>query len=304
MTAMSNTLPDACAPGALPAGPLADRRPASLARNAATIALRELRDALRGRWFWLYTLAFVALGLAVSFVSAAGTGGTGLSGFGRTTAGLINLVLLVVPLMALTAGAAAIASDRERGMLAYTFAQPVTRTEVLLGKFVGLSGALFSCITLGIGVCGLILAWKGLRSSPASMLWLAGLSFLLALGMLSVGLLISTLARRASVAVGTAIFVWLALVFVSDLALMAGAIAMRMRIEQLFALALANPLQVFKMWSLHAVDASLDVLGPAGLYATEEYGRTLHAIFAACLVAWIVVPLGLAAIRLSRSSPL
>ncbi len=211
---------------------------------------------------------------------------------------------VVVPLMALSAGAASVASDRERGMLAYTLAQPVSRTEVLLGKFAGLSGALFACITLGLGVCGLIIAWKGLRSSPASMIWLAGLSFLLALGMLSVGLLISTLARKASVAVGTAIFVWLALVFVSDLALMAGAIAMRLRIEQLFALALANPLQVFKMWSLHAVDASLDVIGPAGLYATEEYGRTLHAIFAACLVAWIVVPLTLAAIRLSRSSPL
>ncbi len=304
MTALSTTTGSSGSPAQIRARSGTERRPASLARNAATVALRELREALRSRWFWLYTLAFVALGLAVSFVSAAGTGGTGLSGFGRTTAGLINLVLLVVPLMALTAGAAAIASDRERGMLAYTLAQPVSRAEVLLGKFAGLSGALFACLTLGLGVCGLILAWKGLRSSPASMLWLAGLSFLLALGMLSVGLLISTLARKASVAVGTAIFVWLALVFVSDLALMAGAIAMRLRIEQLFALALTNPLQVFKMWSLHAVDASLDVLGPAGLYATEEYGRTLHAIFAACLVAWIVVPLTLAAIRLSRSSPL
>ncbi len=304
MTALSTTMGSPASPGSMQPRSNAERCPASLARNAATVAMRELREALRSRWFWLYTLAFVALGLAVSFVSAAGTGGTGLSGFGRTTAGLINLVLLVVPLMALTAGAGAIASDRERGMLAYTLAQPVSRTEVLLGKFAGLSGALFACITLGLGVCGLIIAWKGLRSSPASMIWLAGLSFLLALGMLSVGLLISTLARKASVAVGTAIFVWLALVFVSDLALMAGAIAMRLRIEQLFALALANPLQVFKMWSLHAVDASLDVLGPAGLYATEEYGRTLHAIFAACLVAWIVVPLTLAAIRLSRSSPL
>lgn len=280
------------------------RVPPTMARNILTVAGRELGDAIRSRWFVLYTFAFVLLGLAVSFVSAAGTGGLGLSGFGRTTAGLVNLVLLVVPLMALTAGAAAIASDRERGMLSYLFAQPVSRTEVLLGKYLGIAGSLLACLTLGLGLCAVILSWKGVRTSPASILWLAGLSFILALGMLSLGTLISVLARRASVAVGTAIFVWLSLVFVSDLALMAGAIALRLRVQNLFALSLLNPLQVFKMWTLHAVDASLDVLGPAGLYATEEYGRTLHLIFAACMVAWIILPLSLAAIILQRKSTL
>ncbi|MBX3323318.1 MAG: ABC transporter permease [Phycisphaeraceae bacterium] len=282
----------------------AHKSPPSALRNILTVAHRELRDAIRSRWFLLYSIAFVILGLAVSFVSAAGTGGIGLSGFGRTTAGLVNLVLLVVPLMALTAGAAAIASDRERGMLAYLLAQPISRSEVLLGKYLGLGGALLASIALGLGTCAIILAWKGLRTSQTSILWLAGLSFLLALGMLSLGFLISVLARRSSVAVGTAIFVWLTLVFVTDLALMAGAVALRLRIEQLFALSLANPLQVFKMWSLHAVDASIDVLGPAGLYATEEYGSLLHAIFAGCLIVWIFIPLLLASFLLSRRSPL
>ncbi len=281
-----------------------DRSPPSWIGNILTIGRRELRDAVRSRWFVLYTLAFGVLGLSVSFVSAAGTGSSGLSGFGRTTAGLINLVLLVVPLMALTAGAGSIASDRERGMLCYLFSQPVARVEVLLGKYLGLAGSLLASLTLGLGVCALILAAKGLRTGPGSILWLAGLAFLLALGMLSLGMLISSLARRATVAVGTAIFVWLSLVFVTDLALMAGAIALRLRIEVLFGLSLINPLQVFKMWSLHAVDASLDVLGPAGLYAAEEYGGGLHAIFGACMAAWIVVPLAAASLALSRRSPL
>jgi Cu-processing system permease protein len=189
-------------------------------------------------------------------------------------------------------------------MLAYILAQPVTRMELLLGKYAGLAGALAACIALGLGACSLILAWKGMGAGPRGVLWLAGLSLVLALGMLSLGMLISALARKASVAVGTGIFVWLALVFVTDLALMAGAVALRLRIEQLFALSLANPLQVFKMWSLHAVDANLDVLGPAGLYAVEEHGAALHAIFGACLLVWIVVPLAGAAVALSRRSPL
>ncbi len=273
-------------------------------RSVLTLAHRELRDALRSRWFLLYTLAFAALGLGLSFVSAAAAGGAGLSGFGRTTAGLINLVLLVVPLMALTAGAGSIASDRERGMLSYMLAQPISRVELLLGKFLGLGGALLACITLGLGACAVVLAAKGQRTDPASMLWLAGLALLLALSMLAVGLLISAVARRASVAVGTAVFVWLTLVFVTDLGLMAGALAMRLRIEILFALSLTNPLQVFKMWSLHTVDAGLDVLGPAGLYASEQFAGTLDWLFAACLLAWVVVPLGAAGVCITRRSPL
>jgi Cu-processing system permease protein len=295
MTTFSSTL--AAALGVAP------RRAPCWARNIATVGWRELRDAVRSRWFILYTLAFALLGLAVSYVSAVGSGGIGLAGFGRTTAGLMNLVLLVVPLMALTSGAASIASDRERGMLQYLLAQPVTRAEVLLGKYFGLAGALLACICLGLGTCAAILAWQGQATRPSSMIWLAGLSLLLALGMLSVGMLISVLARKASVAVGTAVFVWLVLVFVTDLGLMAGAVAMRIRIEELFALSLINPLQVFKMWSLHAGDATLDVLGPAGLYAMEEYGSRLHAIFGACMLAWIVLPLLAASVVLSRRSP-
>lgn len=266
----------------------------------AWIGVRELKDAIGTRWFTLYTLAFAALGLGVSFVSAAGSGGAGLSGFGRTSAGLINLVLLVVPLMALSAGAASIASDRERGMLAYLLAQPVSPIELLLGKFVGLAIALLACILLGLGLCAMVVGFKGGALNASSIAWLAGLSLLLALGMLGTGMLISVVTRRASVATGTAVFIWLALVFGTDLALMAGTLTFRLRIEELFALSLINPLQVFKMWSLHAIDSTLDVLGPAALYAVEEYGESLHVIFGLCLGAWIVAPLTLACVLFSR----
>jgi Cu-processing system permease protein len=262
---------------------------------------RELRDALRSRWFLLYTLAFAALGLGVSYASAATSGG-GMSGFGRTSAGLVNLVLLVVPLMALTAGANTIASDRERGMLAYLLAQPVTRGEVLLGKFLGLAAALLASICLGFGVVAAVLGWQGAATHPASLLQLAGLSVALAVAMLSVGLLISTFARRTSVATGAAVFLWLALVFVSDLGVMAGAMTLKLPIEKLFALSLVNPLHVFKMWSLQSVDASLDVLGPAGLYAQVSYGRWLHGMFAASLAVWTVGPLAVAALVFKRRS--
>ena len=103
-----------------------------------TLAQKELGDALRNRWFLLYTIAFTGLSLALSYMSLAGAGIAGFAGFGRTAASLINLVLLIIPLMALTVGAQSLAHEQEQGTLAYLLAQPVTRVEVFTGKYLGL----------------------------------------------------------------------------------------------------------------------------------------------------------------------
>ena len=82
-----------------------------------TLAKKELRDALHNRWFVLYTAAFVILALAFSYLALAGAGMVGFAGFGRTAASLINLVLLIIPLMALTVGAQSLAGEQERNTL-------------------------------------------------------------------------------------------------------------------------------------------------------------------------------------------
>ncbi len=311
MTAIEASRPFERAPADL-ARPASDGRmvssvglakPPSAIANVRTVMGRVLRDALRSRWFLLDTLAFLGLGLGVSFVSSASAGGIGLAGFGRTTAGLLNLILLVVPLMSLTAGAGAIASERERGMLSYLLSQPLARWELLVGTYLGLLLAMVACLCLGLGGCAAAMAWQGGTADPWSLVHLVMLSVVLAAAMLGVGLLVSVLTRRASVAVGVAVFIWLLLAFASDLGLMAGTLAFKLRIETLFALAVANPLQVFKLWSLSSLDASLDVLGPAGLYAVDTLGDRLPRLFAAVLAAWVVVPLGAAVVVFSRRSP-
>ena len=90
-------------------------RPPSLAGGTLAFARREFRDAIAARWFLLYTLAFTLLAVATSFLSLSGVGSHGFAGFGRTAAGLLNLIMLIVPLMALTAGAAASRASANAG---------------------------------------------------------------------------------------------------------------------------------------------------------------------------------------------
>lgn len=272
----------------------------SFAGGTFAFARREFRDAAASRWFLLYTIAFTVLAVAVSFMSLSGTGTHGFAGFGRTTAGLLNLVMLVVPLMALTAGAGCIAGERERGTLLYLLAQPVSRSQVLLGKYFGLAAALVCSLCIGFGISAGVLAWRAGGVGLGAFVMLVGFTSLLAVAMLSIGVLISVVSRRSAVATGVALFSWLVLVFLSDLGLMAGTLLFKLRVQEVFGLAILNPLQAFKMAVIVNMNASLDVLGPVGSYASLTFGSMLVWMLAAVMVAWALVPLVLAVVLFAR----
>jgi Cu-processing system permease protein len=261
--------------------------------NVMILAQKEWHDAYRNRWFVLYTAAFAILALSLSWLALAGIGTYGLAGFGRTGASLINLVLLIVPLMGLTLGALSLAGERERGTLLYLLAQPVTRLETLMGKYLGLALALCISLSLGFGLSGVFIAWQGGLGQTGAYLSMVALAFLLALVSLSLGMLVSSVSSKGSTAVGLALFLWLLLVFFGDLGLMGTALVMKVRVGELLTLAFINPLQVFKMAAILAIRGSLDVLGPAGLYALRTYGARLMPLLLVILLAWSIIPLTL-----------
>jgi len=266
-------------------------------KTIGALAGYELRSSLRNRWFLLYALAFALLAVALSALSLTGAGMFGFAGFGRTAASLINLVLLIVPLMGLTIGAQSLAAEREKGTLAYLLSQPVGRAEVLVGKFIGLGMALLAALLLGFGLSAAVIAWQGGMVEATQYVALIGYSLLLALVTLSLGIFLSAWSRNSALAVGLALFAWLTLVFIGDLGLMGSAVAMKLKIQTLFALALLNPLQLFKIAAVNSLRASLEILGPAGIYATRTYGNALTALLMGVLSLWVLLALGAAYIR-------
>ena len=258
------------------------------------LAQKELRDAIRNRWFMLYAAGFIALTLALSWISLAGSSGYGVSGFSRTTAGMVNLVLLIVPLMGLTLGALAVAGERERGELAAMLAQPVSLLELLLGKYIGLSLALVAALSIGFGLSSLVIVSQSRAGSVDSYLLMAGITAMLALGSLSAGFLLSAGLGRGATALGAALLLWLTFAFLSDLGLMGMALTGSLGTAGLFTAAVINPLQVFKIAVILGIRDNLEVLGPAGAFAVRTYGDALLPLLLVILSAWIVLPLGVA----------
>lgn len=263
------------------------------------IARLDFQAALRNWWLLLYAAIFTILAAGVSYLSASELSGLEEGQFGRTAAALTNVVLLVVPLFGLIAGAISIAADRERGMLAYFLAQPISAAELYWGKYLGTAAALLIGLAAGFAVAALALARSG-GLNAVDLAWLVGLSALLMLASYSVGTLISAVSKRSAMALGVAVFVWVTLLFLGDLGLMATVVATRLDLRIVIGVALLNPAESFKIASIDQVGSSLDALGPAGNYLVTNLGRGLRPLLLALLVAWIAIPALLAVFRFQR----
>lgn len=254
------------------------------------IACKELRDARRSRWFLLLAVVFAGLALAIALLGMSPLGAIGGAGFGRTTASLLGLVILVVPLMGLLMSTLSVAGEREHGTLLSLLAQPVLLEEVLVGKFLGLALALLSTLLGGFGLAALVIARQGGLPQLGGYLMLIACTALFGLGYVSAGFLISAFARRTASAVGIGLFVWLVSVFLSDLGLIGTAVALQLSPRSLLWLALANPAQAFRLVVVDGIQRNLELLGPCGLYATDVLGNWLRPALLGVLVLWAVVP--------------
>ncbi|HSC35746.1 MAG TPA: ABC transporter permease subunit [Thermodesulfobacteriota bacterium] len=269
-------------------------------KNILLITGKDMRESIKNRWFVLYTASFSVL--AILILTAASGGGqiSGFSGYGRTAASLINLVLLFVPLIALVTGAISISGERENGTLQYLLSQPVTKSEVFIGKFIGVLIPIWFSISLGFGLAGIGVALKGGAGGITDYVLTALMSGLLAASLLSVGFVVSVFSGKASKAIGIAVFLWLLFIILGDLGIMGTAAVMDLGIKQVFVLAVLNPAEVFKIASVLLLSPRYEILGPVGVYAVRTFGSGgIVLLLVSILSLWTIVPLALAHLTFS-----
>lgn len=266
------------------------------------IATQEAKAGFRNRWFILYSVIFTVLvaGFAAFALSASEL--TGQVGFGRTSAGLLNLLLLMVPLIGLTVGAQAIVSARQERSLDYLLAQPVSAGEVYVGKYLGAAVSFVLLLLIGFGGAGIVMAMKGGVDGAGRFGLLVALTILLGLGMLSVGYAVSSFSRQTAAALGLALTLWLVFVIVGDLGIMGSSVVLGFSPETLLSLTMLNPLDVYKLVSVDMLQTSLDVLGPAGIYAIDQFGSSFTYLMLLLLAVWIVAPLPIGFYLFKRTS--
>jgi ABC-2 type transport system permease protein len=239
---------------------------------AATFRL-EIAQALRARWFWAYAAVFFALvGLLLVFglTESRVLGFTGLS---RTLVAYIQLTMAILPIFVLVTTVRSLAGDREAGVYEYVLGLPVGLGAWYAGRFFAryvlavapVVGALASAVAYG-AARGVAIPWAELGFD-------IGILLAMILAFVGLGFFIASVAKSVDLAQTVAFLLWLVLILGLDLVLLGVLIRDRMPVEGVVAIALLNPLQVFRIGSMILFDPQLVLLGSTAYAVFDVFGR-------------------------------
>ncbi|WP_456413870.1 ABC transporter permease [Thiolapillus sp.] len=243
-------------------------------------AIADISESLRSRWFMVYTLVFGGVVVALFVSGLTESRIMGFTGLSRMLVTYLQITMAVLPLFVLITTVRSVAGDREAGIFEYMLSLPVSLASWFWGKLLGRFFVVFLPVVLAM--FGAV-AWgifKGVEIPWTQVLFYTGFLVSLAWCFLGIGMLVSTLARSSDVATGSAFLIWLFLLLFLDLILLGSLIKQGLPPETIIAIALANPLQVFRTGAMLLFDPQLVLLGPSAYVILDNFGETGYLLWA------------------------
>lgn len=267
------------------------------------IARKEFSDGMRNRWILAISILFAVLAVGITWFGAAASGQVGFTSIPATIASLASLATFLMPLIALMLAYDAVVGEEEGGTLMLLLTYPLSRGQLLTGKFVGHGCILGLATLIGFGSAAVAIALWVPEVSTATLVLSFGRfilsSILLGLVFLAFAYVLSSHATEKSTAGGLALGVWFLFVLVFDLALLAILVVTEGRIspELLPWLLLLNPTDIYRLINLGGFEAGGQSMGVMALAGDLPVGA---GVLWACLAGWAVAILMLAHWRFSR----
>jgi Cu-processing system permease protein len=258
----------------------------------AAIGWQEFVLNRRNRWVISFACLFAILTMLVAYFGMVTSGYSGFQDFTRTAASLVNLGGFLVPLLALLLGVFSFLTNRE--YLEIMVTQPVSRSRVLLGKYLGLVLTVVTASAVGFGLPGVVIALVIGVDGAQRYLLVVLYSLLLAVVFTGLSVLIALVVRRRQIAIGIALAVWVFYELVYGVLMLATTLylpAAMLKTTLLVGL-LGNPVDIVRVLSLLQVGGP-HLFGPAGATLIKLAGSgTIAAVVGlAALGVWVVLPL-------------
>ena len=250
-------------------------------------AKTDISESLRSRWFMVYTLVFGGVIVALFMSGLTESRVMGFSGLSRVLVTYLQITMAILPVFVLITTVRSVAGDREAGVFEYMLSLPVSLFAWFWGKMLGRFVVVFLPVLLAMFAA---VAWglgKDIEIPWAQVMYYTGFLLSLAWCFLGIGMLVSTLARSSDVATGIAFIIWLGLLLFMDLILLGLLIRQGMPSETVIALALFNPMQVFRTAAMMLFDPQLVLLGQSAYVILDNFGKQGYILWA------LLYPVGL-----------
>lgn len=242
------------------------------------IARYGVRDLVRSRWLLAYAgFFFIATTLLLRFSDSPT----------KALVSLVNVVLLVVPLANVVFGAMYLYSARE--FVELLLAQPIRRSRLYLGLYLGLTAPIAAAAVLSICLPLFLHGASGETMMTGLLLAVIGAS-LSAIFTAVAAVIVYAIEDRVK-GLAAAIGVWLVLAVVYDaLVLMAAVQFAQYPLDQpMLAAMIANPVDLARLLLLIELDGGA-LLGYTGAVFQRFFGGAGAFVAAAAFALWIALP--------------
>ncbi len=239
-----------------------------------------LRDVIRGKWLVLYMTFFLMVTEGLLYFTA---------GESRTVVGLMNVVLLLIPLASVVFGVMHVYNGRDFMELMLT--QPVQRSNIYFAMYSGVTAAFLGAFLIGVGIPALL---HGIAFSPP-VLTLLGTGALLTLVFFAIAYLIAVVVNDKVTGLGIAFVVWLAMAIVYDGLILAITVAFSDYPLETATIGMVvfNPIDMARIVVMLTFDYAA-LMGYTGAVFRTFFGSGLGvALSLVSMVVWIVVPLAI-----------
>jgi ABC-2 type transport system permease protein len=249
-------------------------------KNLLLIAYLDVKESLRSKWFYVYSVVFGGL-MALFFITGVSDSVVmGFTGLSRMLLIFIQVTIIILPIFILITTVKSISGDRESNVLEYMLSFPVSLKDYYWGKMLGRFATVFLPVFLAL-ILGVVFGMLKGGALPWKMIFLySALLFSLSFVFLGLAFFLSTILKSTDIALGASFVVWIALLAFIDIALMGLMLQNRVSDELIITLAMLNPIEVFRIGAISLFDPELTVIGPVAYYLLDTLGSVWLIIYA------------------------
>ncbi|MFC5406116.1 ABC transporter permease [Cohnella soli] len=261
-------------------------------RHVLTIARRELKLGFRNPWAYAFMTLFAVFSLALLLVQSRAD----MGGYTSSTGSMINLILYLLPLMAVLLGSFSFTGEKEEGGWRLLSSFPLSSRAYMWGKYVGLAFVLVLIVSFGFGLSGVIGALFGQALSSEAFGRFFVLSALLIAMFLGLSAILGALCRNRWQALTYGVGIWFFLVLGWPTLLLSvlGFLPYLWIKPALVSLVFVNPAELNRLFLIVKMGGG-SVLGPDYYKWVEWIERPSGSYwFALVCLAWIVLSVEIA----------
>jgi Cu-processing system permease protein len=253
------------------------------------IAAKEIKDSLRNRWVTVIFAIFMLLALSVTFAGSAVSGTLSFPALASVITSLSTVSVFIIPLAAILLSYDAFVGEEEAGTMLLLLSYPLTKRQILMGKFVAHSAIMLIAIIISFGLSASILLCFGEGYFLGKTLLAFGQfilsSSLLAITFILISYLVSLWSGEKAKAVGSLLSIWFGLVLIYDLILLMLLVADLGSTAQVIVnvMMLLNPTDIYRAINLFSTGTQLGSL--ASLAKLSLNSGMLYML----LAMWIVL---------------